>query len=300
MTIQSAPAAELPIDIPLVRALLHAQHADLASLPLEEAGEGWDNKLYKLGDDLLVRLPRRQLAASLIEHEVRWLPQLAPRLPLPIPVPVRVGAPALGYPWTWVVGPWLAGETAAAARWHDGPRGAAALGRFVDALHEAAPVDAPENPFRRTLGERSSRVAECLQRLEGTVDVRRARETWEGALRLPEYQGPPVWLHGDLHPSNLIVRDGRLAAVIDFGDLTAGDPAIDLSVAWMLWDRGARASFREAAGGRTAIDEATWARARGWALSLAVAYLAHAAGSPWMARVGHATIAAVLADEEPV
>lgn len=296
MTIRPAPPADVSIDASLVRGLLQAQHADLVSLPLVEAGEGWDNKLYRLGDDLLVRLPRRQLSAALIEHEVRWLPQLAPRLPLRIPIPVRVGKPALGYPWTWVVNPWLRGETAASAHWHDGERGAVALGAFAAALHQPAPADAPMNPFRRTLPERSTRFGEHLQRLGSEVDVSRVQAAWDDALCLPPFESAPVWLHGDLHPANLIVCDGRLEAVIDFGDLTSGDPAIDLAVGWMIWGRDAREVFRTAAGRGAPIDEGTWARARGWALSLAVAYLAHSAGSLWMAGVGRRTITAVLAD----
>lgn len=296
MAVEGRPPADVTIDAALVRALLRAQHPDLASLPLAEAGEGWDNKLYRLGTDLLVRLPRRQLSAALIDHEVRWLPQLAPRLPLKIPSPVRVGTPALGYPWTWTVSPWLAGDTAAQIGWDDGDRGAAALGSFVAALHQPAPIDAPSNPFRRTLHERSDGLVERVERLATRIDGAHVLAAWHDALHLPAFEGPPVWLHGDLHPGNLIVRGGHVEAVIDFGDLTSGDPAIDLSVAWMLWTSEVRQTFRAAAGASTPVDDDTWARARGWALSLAVAYLAHSADTPWMARVGRRTIDAVLAE----
>lgn len=288
------PGADVPVDAPLVRSLLREQHSDLASLPLAEAGEGWDNKLYRLGTDLVVRLPRRQAAAALIDHEQRWLPHLALRLPLPVPVPVRVGGPGPGFPWSWTIASWFAGRNAASAACSNAHETAIRLGGFLAALHQPAPSDAPSNPFRISLAGRADAFLARLQCIEPSVDSARAIVAWNSALAAPAYAAAPVWVHGDLHPGNLIVHDGVLSAVIDFGDLTAGDPAVDFAVVWMLFQPAERQVFREASG---RIDDPTWSRARGWALTLGVAYLASSLDNPLMGRIGSATIAAVLADE---
>ncbi|PZF34307.1 aminoglycoside phosphotransferase family protein [Curtobacterium sp. MCPF17_051] len=265
------PAAEVDVDVPLVRALLRDQHPDLAVLPLEVVANGWDNVVLRLGDDLAVRVPRRELAARLVEHEQRWLPAIAARVGsvVPVPVPVRTGRPALGYPWSWSVVPWLPG-TAIGER-AAGVLVAEALAAFVGLLHVPAPDDAPANPFRGVpLASRSDAV---LTRLDGH-GVHRAGELaalWRTAAAVPAHAGPPVWVHGDLHPFNLLVdpSDGadRLSAVIDFGDVTAGDPAVDLATAWLTLDRPGRLAFRA----RVTAPEATWQRARGWAVALASA-----------------------------
>jgi aminoglycoside phosphotransferase (APT) family kinase protein len=293
------PDAEVPIDAGLVRTLLREQHEDLALLPLVETGEGWDNKLFRLGDDFVVRLPRRQVAADLIEHEQHWLPVLAPRLPLPVPAPVRVGRPGGGFPWAWSIAPWFVGETAATLTNGATEVTAVRLGEFLAALHQPAPGDAPLNPFRTSLLSRSEVFVERLQRCERQIEQAPALAVWHAAIAAPEWSGPCVWLHGDLHPGNLVVNDGQLTAVIDFGDLTAGDPAVDLAVAWMLWPETLRSVFR-ATVDRTArrVDDATWRRARGWALSLGVAYLANSLDNPLMGSTGQRTIAAVLADRD--
>jgi len=290
------PSAEVAIDEALVRRLLQEQHEDLACRALVEAGEGWDNKLLRLGDDLLVRLPRRQAAADLIEHEQRWLPVLAPRLPVQVPVPIRVGRPGCGFPWAWSIVPWFAGQTAAETL-SAPPAMALRLCEFLAALHQPAPADAPLNPFRTSLSTRSDVFVERLQRLGREIDQAAALKVWRAALGAARWGGPSVWLHGDLHPANLIVEHGELKAVIDFGDLTAGDPAVDLAVAWMLWpdhvgvmftDMLHRAIYR--------VDASTWRRARGWALFLGVAYQSSSLDNRRMASVGRRTIAAVLAD----
>ena len=288
------PAAELEVDHHLVCQLLAAQHPDLASRPLRLLAHGWDNVSYRLGSDLVVRLPRRQVAAVLVEHEQRWLPVLAPRLPLPIPAPVRIGHPAGDYPWSWSVVPWLPGRIVASAGIGDPVGEAHRLGRFVAALHHPAPGDAPRNPFRGgPLPERAAVVEERLERLGAAVDEAAVRRQWEDSVAAGPWTGPPVWLHGDLHAANLLVQRGVISAVIDFGDITAGDPATDMAVAWMLFDRRARRVFRSTC---DADDDDTWRRARGWALHLALAYLAHSADNPLMAGIGRRTIAAVLED----
>lgn len=300
MGIGGVPPPDVVIEPALVGALLGDQHPDLARLPLVDAGSGWDNCLYRLGDDLAVRLPRRAAAAVLIEHEQRWLAQLA-RLPLPIPVPVRVGRPGRGYPWAWSVVPWFEGRPAAIEP-PDAGAAAADLAAFVTALHRPAPLDAPRNPFRGVpLEDRAEEVCRRAADLDGLVDGAAVLRLWDEAVRAPRWPGPPLWIHGDLHSGNLLVRDGRLSAVIDFGDLTSGDPATDLAVAWMVLTPAARPTFRAAvarAGEWT--DDHVWTRARGWALALGLAFLASSRDDAAMRAMGRAALDAVLGDSDPI
>jgi aminoglycoside phosphotransferase (APT) family kinase protein len=298
MTIGAMPPAEISIEPALVRALLAEQHPDISRLPLIDLGSGWDNRLYRVGEHLVVRLPRRAAAAALIEHEQRWLPELAPRLPLPIPVPLRIGRPGCGFPWSWSVVPWLAGENAAIVPPDDLERAAVDLGAFVRAMHQPAPAEAPGNPVRGVpLAYRTRAVHDRATQLDGVVDGAAVRALWDGAVRTPAWPGPPLWIHGDFHPGNLLVAAGHLSAVIDFGDLTAGDPATDLSIAWMLLPSAMRAHFRASArGSNDRIDDDTWMRARGWALALGLAYLASSRDNDMMGMLGRTTIAAALGD----
>jgi aminoglycoside phosphotransferase (APT) family kinase protein len=287
MSIGRKPAAEVVIDESLVRALLLEQHADLAELPMVDVGEGWDNKLFRLGDELAVRVPRRAIAAPLIDQEQRWLPALSPRLPVPIPAPVRIGRPGSGFPWSWSVVPWFAGQSASIAEKLDLASLAHQLGAFVRALHHPAPSDAPTNPWRASLQARATTTVQYLDRVESLVDRRAVLEMWERALSTPPWTGPPLWLHGDLHPGNLLIHDGRLAAVIDFGDMTSGDPAIDLSAGWGLFPASLRSAFRHAARyDSNPVDDDTWMRARGWALTLGLAYLANSKDDAAFSAVG--------------
>lgn len=265
------PAAEVAVDVPLVRSLLADQHPDLADRRLRVVANGWDNVVVRLGDDLAVRLPRRTAAARLVEHEQRWLPEIARRVApvVPVPEPVRLGRPALGYPWSWSVVRWLPGEVVGDRA--AGPGVARALAAFVGLLHVPAPSDAPVNPFRAV--PLATRTDAVLDRL-ATEDVPRAGELaalWRTAAALPTQAGPPVWVHGDLHPFNVLVERApggdRLSAVVDFGDVTAGDRAVDLATAWLTFDREGRRTFRAL----VAADDATWTRARGWAASIASA-----------------------------
>jgi aminoglycoside phosphotransferase (APT) family kinase protein len=279
-----------------VRGLLEAQHPDLARLTLRASGHGWDNVLFRLGDDLLVRLPRRAASAPLVEHEQRWLPRLAPLLPLPIPVPIRVGRAAGRFPWSWSIVAWMAGDNAAVTPPTDFNAAASTLGAFVRALHVPAPRDAPANPYRGVpLADRADAFHDRVTRLEGRIDTSAVLALWDAASRAPRWTGPPLWIHGDLHPGNLVVADGRVSAVVDFGDLTAGDPATDLAVAWMLLPPPARRMFRASARHpHDAIDEDTWTRARGWALFFGLVFLAEGASEPSIRALGERTLDAVL------
>jgi aminoglycoside phosphotransferase (APT) family kinase protein len=214
MTIRAKPAAEVTIDTSVVRALLQEQHSDLAHLSLIEVGEGWDNKLFRLGQDLAVRIPRRAASAALIENEQRWLPRLSPRLPLPVPAPLRVGRPGSGFPWPWSVVRWFPGQSALLAPPRDvvtTATTAVALGRFLRALHQPAPEDAPHNPWRGVpLSARAETLQDDLQQLDGLVDRGAVLALWERILSTPPWSEPPVWIHADLHPGNLLVSGSRL------------------------------------------------------------------------------------------
>lgn len=258
-----SPEAEVDIDAALVRALLAEQHADLAGLPLRALDAGWDNSLWRLGDDLVVRLPRRAAAVPLAVNEQRWLPSLAAALPLPVPAPARVGVPSDRFAWPWSIVPWIEGEPGDRAVLVAPDLSAARLGAFLAALHRPAPADAPVNAFRGVpVAERSAGFADRLAGLAAEVDADALRTVWRAACEAPAHAGPPVWLHGDLHPANVVVHHGRLAGVVDFGDVTAGDPATDVAAAWMLLPVASFAAFGAAYGG---VAAALAARARGWA-----------------------------------
>ena len=291
------PVAEVDIDVQLVAGLLADQHPDLAGRGLRPLAHGWDNESFRLGDDLVVRLPRRAAAADLIVHEQRWLGELAADLPLPIPAPVRVGRPGRGYPWSWSIVPWLPGAPWATTPPADSERAGRQLGAFLAALHRPAPSGAPYNPFRGVpLAERADRFEAAVVGLDAQIDADRCRRVFAELATAAIWDAPPVWLHGDLHPLNLLIANGRLAAVVDFGDICAGDPATDLAVAWMVIPAAHRPVFRHEAGTWRSIDDATWQRARAWALALAVAYLAASDDNPVMASIGRRTLAAALDD----
>ena len=276
----------------LVRALLRQQHPDLADLELREVRGGWDNRLFRIGHDLLARLPCRDESAPLVAHEQRWLPELAPRLPRPIPAPIRLGSPGRGFPWAWSIVPWFAGDSLLVVDSAESQHVARDLALFLGALHQPAPPDAPLNPWRGIpLADRTPILHASLDRLGPAIDRTSVLRVWQEVLAADPWCGPARWIHGDVHPGNLLVAAGRLSAVIDFGDLTSGDPATDCAVAWMLTRRFHDELRAEA---RDLLDDAAWQRARGWALAMAIAYLVGSAPGDPLIELGHATIAAVL------
>lgn len=290
------PAAEVEVTPALVRRLLTAQVPALAGRPLRHLADGWDNSVWQLGDDLLVRLPRRAAARDLVRHEQEWLTALADGVRMPIPVPLHHGVPDAGYPWPWSVVPYLRGTPVAAVPRAQRARMAPALAGFVADWHRPAPADAPSNPVRGVaLATRDPAVRARL----GTGQVPRVAEVtavWERALGAPAWSGPPTWLHGDLHPFNLLTADdGTLAGVIDFGDLTAGDPATDLATAWLTFDAAGRAAFRRELGDRYPPGDPVWARARGWAVSMATSLLTTSDDSPAFRALGAEALREVLA-----
>ena len=259
---------ELGIGEDLVRSLLAEQFPEWAGLPLRRIEpSGTVNAIFRLGDELSVRLPRREGPTEPGSRELDWLPWLVPRLPVEIPVPVAQGGPGDGYPWFWEIHTWVEGETAPVEA-IDAIRAARDLAGLVGALQKLDPTGAPPPGRGIALAERDSAFRYWLERFDG--DPRVVTE-WERALAAPAWDGPPIWHHGDLDCRNWLVRDGRITGVIDWGAMGVGDPACDVMVAWKLHSHAACYAFREA----LAIDDATWARARGWAVSQAVAALAY-------------------------
>ena len=294
-------ADEVDIDISLVARLLAGQFPQWADLPLSPVhSAGTDNAIYRLGDDLAVRLPRVAGATEQVDTEFLWLPRLSPHLPLDIPVPLALGQPDEGYPWSWSVCRWLDGESAQSQRPADLGQAARDLADFIAALQSIEvvgwpPPGPPDSPRGGPLSTRDAPTRAAIAELSGRLDTSAVTVAWEAALQEPAWRGPPVWTHGDLLPGNLLVHQGRISAVIDFGCLGVGDPACDLIVAWALLSAQTREIFRAA----ISADEATWGRGRGWALSIgliALPYYQHT--NPVFAATARRMIAEVLADHE--
>lgn len=290
------PKIEVDVDADLARVLLREQHPDLADLPLHHRVHGWDNVTWRLGEELALRFPVRELSAPLIEREQVWLGHLASLLPVPVPVPVRRGTPsgAAPYPWPWSVVPWLPGTMLASVPVEERRACADTLAETLAALHVPAPPDAPVNPFRGVPPATRDDVGAA--RL--TADLPHAdvlRAAWADALAAPARTAAPVWVHGDPHPANLLAHDGRLAGLLDFGDLCSGDPASDLATAWMSFDAVGRARFVARTQELRAHDDATWRRARGWAAAMVPTLLAHPDEYPLLAAVGRHTAAQLAA-----
>jgi aminoglycoside phosphotransferase (APT) family kinase protein len=283
---------ELEIGEELVRSLLAEQFPAWAELPLRRVEpSGTVNAIFRLGDELSLRLPRRDGPTEPGSPELEWLPKLAARLPVEVPVPVAQGRPGSGYPWFWEIHTWLEGTTAPVEE-IDAIQAARDLAELVGALQKIGPTGAPPPGRGVSPAERDSAFHYWLPRFEGDP---RVVEEWERALAAAPWGGPPVWHHGDLDCRNWLVRDRRITGVIDWGAMGAGDPACDVMVAWKLHSHAARDSFREA----LPIDDATWARARGWAVSQAVAALAYYTpeNNPSLYHEAETWLALVLAED---
>lgn len=291
------PRAELDVTAGLVKALLKEQLPRFSELPLELVANGWDNVIYRLGSEWAVRLPRREAAAQLVLHEQQYLPTYARNSPVPIPGPVHSGRPSGIYPWPWSVTPWLEGRSAVLVSQESRNSAAEDMATFLIAIHVPATAGAPISPVRGVpLETRSDAVLDRLGDSGRYPQASRLRELWSKACLVPPWAGAGLWLHGDLHPANVLLRpDGGLAAVLDFGDLGAGDPAVDLAVCWLMFDGAARHRFMAAFG--PAVDAGTWARARGWAVVLATAMVSFSDDNLGMAGIGHFSVEQLLSEQ---
>ncbi|MFE7137807.1 aminoglycoside phosphotransferase family protein [Streptomyces sp. NPDC057644] len=280
-TVERAGKARPHIDRALVARLVQAQFPHWAGLPLtllDPAGS--DHVIYRMGEELSVRLPRHPGAIGQAKKEAEWLPRLAPHLPLAVPVPVEVGEPAFGYPWPWAVTRWLEGEVATVETLGDSMEAAHKLAAFLTELQRFAPEAIPgvvtrdEPAGGSSLAERDAATRAAIAATAGVFDAAAMTGLWEAALDAPGWHRPPVWFHGDFHTGNLLVTGGVLSAVIDFGGLGVGDPARDLMIAFTLLSPETRSAFRTA----LYVDDATWLRGRGWALATGLnAYTSYAA-----------------------
>lgn len=288
-----------PIDDDLVRRLVAGQFPQWAGSAVKRLPSGGTvNAMYRLGHDMVVRLPLVEGGADDVSRERTWLPRLAPRLPRPVPEVLGAGRPAEGYPWPWSVYRWLAGEHPKAGALNEPVLLAEDLAEFVTAMRSTPLTGAPRAHRGGPVASLDAGTRAAIEELRGIpqedVDCDAASAVWEEALRAPGPDGPPVWLHADLMPGNLLVEGGRLAAVIDFGCAGAGDPACDLFPAWNLLPAEGRAAFREA----LAVDDATWIRGRGRTLSQALIALPYyRRTNPAMARNARHVIRTVLAED---
>lgn len=289
-----SPSAEYSLDESGVRELLWQTSPGLAGLPLRLFADGWDNSMWRLGSELIVRLPRRELAVPLVKNEQRALPSSGPALAavgIGTPVPLVAGEPSALFPRPWSVVPWISGTTALASSRSDNTAWAPRLADALSALHVPAPADAPLNPVRgRALSTRDDAIR---PRLDAFANRTTLRDAWAAGLTA-SVCSEQVWIHGDLHPGNVLVADGTLTALIDFGDVTVGDPAYDLASSWMLFDASGRKTFRRATGAR--YDEATWIRARAWAAYIALVLLTQSDDRPEYFAVGASTADELDAD----
>lgn len=287
------PDAEVEVTERLVRGLLRSQHPDLADRDLRFVASGWDNAVYRLGEDLCLRLPRRELGARLVLVEQRWLPVLAPRLPVPVPAPVRTGTGQGGYRWSWSICRWFDGVLLDAAT-PAAPAVVDQLAEFLVALHRPCPAGAPRNPYRSgPLSGFEPLVSQRIQAAGDGVDRPALDEVWRRARDTAPWAGDEVWVHGDLHPRNVLVSGDRLGAVLDFGDLGAGDPATDLVIAWTALDGDGRERLRDRL---PHLDDRAWGRGRGWALLVALALVGAGSNAPAFGAVGRRALDALVAD----
>lgn len=296
MGVTKMHANEVATDAALVRRLLAAQFPQWSERTIEPVvSYGTDHDIYRLGADLAARLPRIGWATDQAAKEAKWLPRLAPHLPLALPVPLAMGHPADGYPFDWSVCTWLPGENANGTI-TDLDLAAADLAAFVVALRQIDTTGAHRRPPHgrgAPLAENDDQVRRSIAQLGDRIDADAALRAWQESLDAPAWDGPEVWVHGDLLPGNLLVVDGRLSGVIDFGGLNVGDPACDLQPAWNVFSGDSRARFRA----ELEVDDASWLRGRGWALCQAVSALPYYWDTnPGMIRQASHALAQVLAD----
>ena len=303
MTTSKMHVDEVDTNVSLVVQLLTTQFPQWVNLPIEPAhSAGTGNALYRLADDMVVRLPRIPSAVGQVDKEQKWLPRLAPHLPLNIPVPLAKGKPSDSYPWHWSVYRWLEGEDATTAPIADPRQAATDLAQFITTLQQIEATDGPppgQHNFYRgvPLAMRDQETRAAIAALHDVIDTDEVTAAWDAAIETPAWNGAPVWLHGDLHSGNLLVQRGRLSGVIDFGGLGVGDPACDVMAAWLLLSAENRAVFRAV----LQVDDATWARGRGWALSFGLIALPYyQTTNPVLAGIARCAINEVLTDQRDV
>ncbi|HYJ30183.1 MAG TPA: aminoglycoside phosphotransferase family protein [Allosphingosinicella sp.] len=293
------PARASPkLDVNLVRRLLGSQFSHWAGLPIRSIlPGGWANRTFRLGEDMVVRLPSAAAYALQIEKEHQWLPILRAHLPLPIPTPIALGQPGHGYPWPWSIYGWLQGKAVRAEQLSESHELARALGLFLGALQRVdalgGPPPGPDN-FRLggSLRIYDAQTRQAISLLKAGIDAKAAVRIWDEALAAP-HQGPPMWLHGDVSVGNLLVESGVLAGVIDFGCSATGDPACDLAIGWSSMERRTRHAFRSV----LELDEGAWARGRGWALWKALVVSAGIAPAHRATeKQSHAALGKILSD----
>ena len=286
-------ADQVDSDAALVRSLLEGQYPQWANLAIERvASSGTDNAIYRLGNEMVVRLPLIHWAVGQVEKEHTWLPQLAPLLPLAVPEPLALGEPAEGYPWHWSVYRWIDGENAYPDRVGDLHETAIELAAFVNSLHAVELPDAPRSQRGVKLVTKDAEIRGAIKALRHEFDQDALMAAWDDAISAPQWEGPSVLVHGDLSDGNLLLRDGRLHAVIDFSCFGFGEPANDLDVAWDVFSGASRDAYRAAVG----ADDAAWARGKGWAITavLGIPYYEHT--NPGIVTRARRRVAAVLAD----
>ena len=255
---------EVDTDADLVRRLLASQFPQWAELPIERfQSAGTDNAIYRLGDDLAVRLPRIHWAVDNVAKEQKWLPVLAPHLPLAVPLPVAAGEPEDAFPYPWGVVQWLPGELATLDRLDDPVKAALDLAAFVRALQSIDSTGGPKHHRGLPVRLADEMVRKGIAGIRGDVDADAVAEAWNRIMAAPDYDGPSLWFHGDLSYLNLLAQDGKLTGVIDWGTCGVGDPAIETIIAWSLFPPDARQAYRDA----LRVDDATWERGKGWVIT---------------------------------
>jgi aminoglycoside phosphotransferase (APT) family kinase protein len=295
MSTEKMHADEVDIDASLVKSLLVEQFPKYADLPVHAVrSTATVNAIYRLGDHLYARLPRVEEWARDLDKEWRWLPRLAPRLSLQVPEPVEKGRPTRSYPFSWAIYGWIEGRPYSDELVEDEQRAARDLARFVAGLRLIGSVGAPRGG-RKPLRELDALTRAAIESSRDVIDVEAATDAWELALGARAWRGMPVWIHADLLRPNLLVRDGRIRAIIDFGGVGVGDPAADVIPAWTVFGRAGRTAFREALD----VDEGTWNRARGFALHQAAMIIPYyAETNPEFVALAKRTVEQILADTD--